>query len=171
LTFYVSLANIPPRERSSCPRRRSSAFKSLRPTQTGKETTINNAILALEAATNATLAVSMAGGDVTLSVAQFTGSMVFNLLGSHLFLASSTSQPSSTGSTPAACSWFATRATYIITVQVTGGAGTAVNLNPQAKPVCSTSMAQATSTCGGSGQRLCGLHRRDHESQHRRRRS
>jgi transcriptional regulator GlxA family with amidase domain len=49
----------------------------LTPNQTGKETTVNDAIVALEAAGNATLAVSMAAGDVTLSVNQFTRSFLF----------------------------------------------------------------------------------------------
>lgn len=49
--------------------------------QTGKEVTINNAIIALENAIAASLAVDLSAGDVTLSVAQFTGAFLFAVNG------------------------------------------------------------------------------------------
>lgn len=53
----------------------------LTPNQTGKETTINTAINALEAATNATLAVNVSAGNVTLSASQFTSNFLFKATG------------------------------------------------------------------------------------------
>jgi hypothetical protein len=47
------------------------------PTQTDKTTTINDAIVALESATQDQLAVSLAGGNLTLSATQFTRYAVF----------------------------------------------------------------------------------------------
>jgi len=49
--------------------------------QNGKETTINDAILALENATNAKLAVSLAAGNVTLSVPEATRNFIFTVAG------------------------------------------------------------------------------------------
>jgi len=49
--------------------------------QNGKETTINDAIIALENATNAKLAVSMAAGNVTLSVPEATRNFIFTAAG------------------------------------------------------------------------------------------
>jgi hypothetical protein len=49
--------------------------------QNGKETTINDAIVALENATNAKLAVSMAAGNVTLSVPEATRNFIFTAAG------------------------------------------------------------------------------------------
>lgn len=49
--------------------------------QNGKETTINDAIIALESATNAKLAVSMAAGNVTLSVPEATRNFIFTAAG------------------------------------------------------------------------------------------
>jgi hypothetical protein len=56
-------------------------FNQLTPNQTGKEVTINTALLAVEAAMNGVMTVDMSAGDVTLSVAQFTGSFVFQTTG------------------------------------------------------------------------------------------
>jgi hypothetical protein len=56
-------------------------IQELTPNQSGKETTVNTAILALEAATNATLVVAMASGDVTLSASQFTSAFIFSTTG------------------------------------------------------------------------------------------
>jgi hypothetical protein len=56
-------------------------FNQLTPNQTGKEVTINTALLAVEAAMNGVTTVDMSAGDVTLSVAQFTGSFVFQTTG------------------------------------------------------------------------------------------
>lgn len=101
----------------------------LSPTQTGKETTINNAILALEAAGNATLAVAMAAGNVTLSVAQFTNNFVFRASGQtapRILNIPATVNGANTSRI------FAVRnnGSFALTVQVTGGVGTAVVLNP-----------------------------------------
>jgi hypothetical protein len=49
--------------------------------QSGKETTINDAIVALENATNATLTKSMAAGDVTLSSTEATRNFIFKVTG------------------------------------------------------------------------------------------
>jgi hypothetical protein len=49
--------------------------------QNGKETTINDAILALENASNAKLAVSLAAGNVTLSVPESTRNYIFTAAG------------------------------------------------------------------------------------------
>jgi hypothetical protein len=49
--------------------------------QSGKETTINNADLALEYATQRTLAVDMSAGDVTLTNTQYTRYFVFKCSG------------------------------------------------------------------------------------------
>jgi hypothetical protein len=101
----------------------------LSPTQSGKETTINNAILALEAAGNATMAVSFAAGDVTLSVAQFTGNMVFALSGQ--LIPRILNIPALVNGSPTTRTFVVrNKGAYIITVQVTGGAGAAVNINP-----------------------------------------
>jgi hypothetical protein len=99
------------------------------PTQTGKETTLNNAILALEGAGNATLAVSMVAGDVTLSVSQFTRNMVFNCTG--LTAPRVLNLPALINAT-ATSRVFAVRnsGAFAVTVQITGGGGTAVVLNP-----------------------------------------
>jgi hypothetical protein len=51
------------------------------PTQTDKTTTINDAIVALESATQDQLAVSLAGGNLTLSATQFTRYAVFSVSG------------------------------------------------------------------------------------------
>lgn len=101
----------------------------LSPTQTGKETTINNAILALEGAGNATLAVSMVAGNVTLSAAQFTRSMVFNCTG--LTAPRILNIPALINAV-ATSRVFVVRnsSAYAVTVQITGGAGTAVVLQP-----------------------------------------
>lgn len=101
----------------------------LTPTQTGKETTINNAVLALEAAGNATLAVAMAAGNVTLSVAQFTGNFVFRATG--LTAPRILNIPALVNGVNTS-RIFAVRngSAFALTVQVTGGAGTAVVLNP-----------------------------------------
>jgi hypothetical protein len=53
------------------------------PTQTDKTTTINDAIVALESATQDQLAVSLAGGNLTLSATQFTRYAVFSVLRHH----------------------------------------------------------------------------------------
>ena len=56
-------------------------INELAPTQTDKTTTINDAIVALESATQDQLAVSLAGGDLTLSATQFTRYAVFSVSG------------------------------------------------------------------------------------------
>jgi len=47
------------------------------PTQADKTTTLNNMVLDLEGATQDQLAVSMAGGNVTLTALQFTRNIAF----------------------------------------------------------------------------------------------
>jgi hypothetical protein len=53
------------------------AIPQVSPNQNQKEVTINNAILALEAAGNAPMAVSLAGGSATLTPTQFGAHAVF----------------------------------------------------------------------------------------------
>lgn len=93
------------------------------PSQSGKETTINNAIEALEAAENATLAVSFASGDVTLSVNQFTRNFIFKATGAtadHIL-----NIPATVNSTPTSRVFAVRNASgFNITVKVTGSAGT-----------------------------------------------
>ena len=48
------------------------------PTQNDKTTTINDAILQLEGAANAQLRLDFSGGNVTLTVAEYTNNNVFN---------------------------------------------------------------------------------------------
>lgn len=57
------------------------AIPELTPTQTDKTTTINDAILALEAATQDQLPISLAGGSLTLTPTQFTRYAVFLVSG------------------------------------------------------------------------------------------
>jgi hypothetical protein len=104
-------------------------IQELTPTQTGKETTVNSAILALEAAGNATLAVSMAGGDVTLSVAQFTGKFIFRCSGQ---TAARVLNIPATVNGVNSSRIFAVRnsGAFQLTVQVTGSVGAVVVLQP-----------------------------------------
>jgi hypothetical protein len=57
------------------------AINEVAPTQVDKTTTINDAIVALESATQDQLAVSLAGGNLTLSAAQYTRHAVFSVSG------------------------------------------------------------------------------------------
>jgi hypothetical protein len=107
----------------------------LSPSQTGKETTINDGILALEAAGNATLAVSFAAGDVTLSVNQFTRNMVFACSGQ--LIARILNIPALVNGVNTSRVFVVRNSgAYAITVQVTGGAGTAVVLQPSEARLC-----------------------------------
>lgn len=103
-------------------------IQQVSPTQTGKETTINDGFLALEQAGNATLAVSFAGGDVTLSANQFTRNMVFSLSGQ--LIARVLNIPAQiNGVNTSRVFVVRNSGSYGITVQITGGAGTAVVVN------------------------------------------
>lgn len=57
------------------------AINEVAPTQTDKTTTINDAIVAIEAATQDQLALNLAGGNLTLSATQFTRHAVFSVSG------------------------------------------------------------------------------------------
>src|SRR5207248_2437159 len=97
------------------------------PNQTGKEATINTAIIALEAATNGTLAVDMSAGDVTLSVSQFTSAYIFNTTG--LTAARSLKIPALiNGVNTQRVFCVQNPSAYLATVLVTGGAGTSVSI-------------------------------------------
>lgn len=97
-------------------------IQELTPNQTGKETTINSAILALEAAMNATLAVDLSVGDVTLSVSQFTGSFIFVATG--LTVARTINIPALVNGTNSSRMFSVTNpSAYPVTVQIVGGAG------------------------------------------------
>jgi hypothetical protein len=100
-------------------------IQELTTNQSGKEATINNAILALESATNATLAVDMSAGNVTLSAAQFGGSFIFKTTG--LTANRILNLPAQINGTNVQ-RIFAVRNTsaFSATVQVTGGAGTSI---------------------------------------------
>jgi hypothetical protein len=100
-------------------------IQELTTNQSGKEATINNAILALESATNATLAVDMSAGNVTLSAAQFGGSFIFKTTG--LTANRILNLPAQINGTNVQ-RIFAVRNTsaFSVTVQVTGGAGTSI---------------------------------------------
>lgn len=104
-------------------------IQELSPTQTGKETTINNAILALEAAENATLAVSMAANIVTLSVAQFTGNFIFRCSG-QTGAAILQIPAQVNGVNTSRIFTVRNSGAYALTVQVNGSSGTVVTLNP-----------------------------------------
>jgi hypothetical protein len=97
-------------------------FNELTPNQTGKEVTINSALLALEAAMNAMFAVNMAAGDVTLSVAQFTGSFIFTTSG--LTVTRTLNIPALVNGAPSARLFCVQNpSAYPVKVQITGGAG------------------------------------------------
>lgn len=98
------------------------AIDELTPNQTGKETTINNAILALEEAGNATLAVSMAGGNVTLSATQTTRNFIFACSG--LTANRVLNLPALiNGANTSRLFVVANSSAFSVTVQITGGAG------------------------------------------------
>lgn len=103
----------------------------LSPNQTGKETTINDAILALEAAGNAVLPVDMSTGDVILSVAQFTRSFVFSTMAG-LTAARILNIPAQVNGRNTQRVFVVANSdtTYNVTVQITGGAGGKVAVNP-----------------------------------------
>lgn len=101
----------------------------LTPTQTGKENTINNAILALEAAGNATLAVSLAAGDYTLSQNEFFSNFVFKVSGQTA--AHVVNIPAAINGNPTSRVFTVRNAgNFQITVQVTGAPGTVQVLQP-----------------------------------------
>lgn len=103
----------------------------LTPSQTGKETTINNAILALESATNASLAVSFAAGNVTLSVAQFSRNFIFRCSGQTADrICNVPAQINGVNTSRVFCAQNDS-ATWNLTVQVTGGAGDSVTVPPE----------------------------------------
>lgn len=95
------------------------------PNQSQKEATINTALRAIEAAENATLAVSMAGGNVTLSVNQFTRNFIFRATGATA--ARTINLPAQVNGTNTCRVFVARNASgYDLTVQVTGAPGTSV---------------------------------------------
>jgi hypothetical protein len=99
----------------------------LAPNQTGKEATINTAILALEAATNGTLAVDMSAGDVTLSVSQFMSAFIFNATG--LTAARALKVPALVnGSNTQRVFCVQNPSGFLTTVAVVGGAGATVSI-------------------------------------------
>jgi hypothetical protein len=99
----------------------------LAPNQTGKEATINTAILALEAATNGTLAVDMSAGDVTLSVSQFMSAFIFNATG--LTAARALKVPALVnGSNTQRVFCVQNPSGFLATVAVVGGAGATVSI-------------------------------------------
>lgn len=107
----------------------------LTPNQSGKETTVNDAIIALEAATNATLAVAMAAGDVTLSANQFTRNIIFNCTGATANRILNI--PAQVNGVNVSRIFGVRNSTaFQITVQVTGAPGTAVVLQPSETRLC-----------------------------------
>jgi hypothetical protein len=103
-------------------------IQELTPNQTGKETTINSAILALEAAMNAVLTVDMSAGNVTLSVAQFTGNFIFTTTG--LTAGRTLNIPALVNGNPSTRMFSVQNpSAFPVTVQITGGAGGSSTVN------------------------------------------
>lgn len=99
------------------------------PNQSGKEAVINTAILALESATNGTLAVPISTADVILSQAQFLSAMLFKVTG--LTAARTLLLPSLiNGVNTLRVFTVRNSSTFGLTVQVNGSAGTTVSIPP-----------------------------------------
>ncbi len=114
-------------------------------TQADKTTTINDAILALENATQAGLAVSFAGGNVTLSAAQYASSVAFRCSGQTAAV---------TLTVPLTQRAFFvdnTAGTFSVTVGGASGASVAVAPGTVAALLCDGSACKSANGTGGGG--------------------
>jgi hypothetical protein len=91
------------------------------PTQTDKTTTINDAIVALESATQDQLAINLAGGSLTLSAMQFTRYAVFYISGQ---------TAAQTLTVPLTKRLFAVRNAGAFAITVAGSSGATVSVAP-----------------------------------------
>src|SRR4051812_19214765 len=113
----------------------------LAPTQIDKVPAMNDAFVALEAAFNAQLTVSMASGDTTLSFTQFTRNQVFLCTGATAARKLIIPLQTLTGHLPAYRVFLVSNASGAYSLQVGGATGTAVTL-----PASSAAMLESDGT-------------------------